>query len=110
MFSEIIFFLSSVMKWKKLDPNFGSITSLRVFKKKLIMFIRPSPNSVFNCHRRKEIKYLLRLCIGLSQLISITSSILPKIVCVAVLMCIGLSTPHPQKHHPPLSCQATPLP
>ena len=31
-------------------------------------FIRPSPNSVFNCHNCKGIKYLTRLRLGLSHL------------------------------------------
>ena len=39
-----------------------------VFKKCLFKFIRPSPNSVFNCHNCKGIKYLTRLRLGLSHL------------------------------------------
>ena len=31
-------------------------------------FIRPSPNSAFNCHNYKGIKYHTRLCLGLSHL------------------------------------------
>ena len=38
------------------------------FKKSLLKFIRPSPNSVFNCHNCKGIKYLTRLRLGLSHL------------------------------------------
>ena len=34
----------------------------------MIDFIRPSPNSVFNCHNRKGIKYITRLCLGLNRL------------------------------------------
>ena len=36
--------------------------------KNLIDFIRTSPNSVFNCHNRKGIKYLTRLRLGLNRL------------------------------------------
>ena len=62
------FFQSTVIEWNKLDPNLRSITSLSVSKKNLLKFIRPSPNSVFNCHNCKGIKYLTRLPLGLSQL------------------------------------------
>ena len=55
-------FPSTVIKWNKLDPN------LSVFKRSLLKFIRPSPNSVFNCHNCKGIKYLTRLHLGLSHL------------------------------------------
>ena len=60
------FFPSTVIEWNKLDPNLRSATSLSVFKKNFLKFIRPSPNSVFNCH--KGIKYLTRLRLLLSHL------------------------------------------
>ena len=50
------FFPSTVIEWNKLDPNLRSAASLSVFKKNLLKFIRPSPNSVFNCHNYKGIK------------------------------------------------------
>ena len=62
------FFPSTVIEWNKLDPNLRSAASLSVFKKNLLKFIRPSRNSVFNCHNCKEIKYLTRLRLGLSHL------------------------------------------
>ena len=62
------FFPSTVIEWNKLDPNLRSAASLSVFKKNLLKFIRPSPNSVFNCHNCKGIKYLTRLRLGLSHL------------------------------------------
>ena len=34
----------------------------------MLKFIRPSPNSVFNCHSCKGIKYLTKLRLGLSHL------------------------------------------
>ena len=67
-FSKILFFLSTVIGWNKLDLNFRSAASLSAFKKKLLKFIRPSPNSVFNCHNCKGNKYLTRLRLGLSHL------------------------------------------
>ena len=61
------FFPSTVIEWNKLDSNLRSPTSLSVFKKNLLKFIRPSPNSIFNCHNCKGIKYLTRLRLGLSH-------------------------------------------
>ena len=65
---NILFFPSTFIEWNKLDSNFRSVTSLSVFKNKFLMFITPSPNSVFNCYNRKGIKYLTRLRLGLSHL------------------------------------------
>ena len=59
-------FSSTVIEWNQLDPNLQSAASLNVFKKNS-KFIRPSPNSVFNCHNCKVIKYLTRLRPGLSH-------------------------------------------
>ena len=67
-FFKSSFFPSVVIEWSKLDPNLRSAASLSVFKKNLLKFIRPSPNSVFNCHNCKGIKHLTRLCLGLSHL------------------------------------------
>ena len=36
-------------------------------KKSLLQFVRPSPNSLFNCHSPKGIKFELRLQLGLSH-------------------------------------------
>ena len=67
-FSKILFFSIYCYWLDKLDPNLRSDASLRVFKKDLWKFARPSPNSTFNCHNRKRIKYLTRLRLGLSHL------------------------------------------
>ena len=67
-FLKKIFFPSTVIEWKKLDPNLQSAASLSVFKKNLLKFVRPSPNSVFNCHNCKGFKYFTRLRLGLSHL------------------------------------------
>ena len=68
-FSKIIFFPSTIIEWNKLDPHLRSAASLGAVKKNLLKFIRPSPNSVFNCHNCKGIKYLTRLHLGPSQLL-----------------------------------------
>ena len=67
-FSKNSFFPSSVIEWNKLDPILRSTASLSVFKNNLLKFIRPSRNTVFNCHNCKEIKNLARLRLGLSHL------------------------------------------
>ena len=38
------------------------------FKKSILKFIRPSSNSIFNCHSPKGIKLIARLRLGLSHL------------------------------------------
>ena len=49
--------------------NFWSVTSLNVFKENLLKkFIRSSPKWVFDFHKCKGIKYLIRLCLGLIYL------------------------------------------
>ena len=35
--------------------------SIKTFKKRILSFIKPSPNTTFNCHNAKEIKLLSRL-------------------------------------------------
>ena len=67
-FFKNTFFPSTAIEWNKLDPNLRSAASLSAFKKNLLKFIRPSPNSVFNCHNCKRIKYLTRQHLGLSHL------------------------------------------
>ena len=46
-------------------PNLNSLSS---FKSRILKFIRPNPNSIFNCHNPKAIKYLSRIKLGLSYL------------------------------------------
>ena len=41
---------------------------MNVFKNSLFKFIRPSVNSVFNCHNPRGVKLLTRLRLGLSHL------------------------------------------
>ena len=67
-FFKNYFFPSTVIEWNRLDPNLRSATSLSVFKKNLLKFVRSLPKSVFNCHSCKGIKYLTRLRLGLSYL------------------------------------------
>ena len=62
------FFFSAVIEWNKLDLNIRNSESLNVFKNSLLKFIRPSGNSVFNCHNPRGVRLLTRLRLGLSPL------------------------------------------
>ena len=53
-FFKNYFFLSTVIEWNMLDPNLRSAASLSVFKKNLLKFIGPSPNSAFNFHEPQK--------------------------------------------------------
>ena len=51
-----------------LDNNIQNSESVSAFKKQILKFIRPSPNSTFNVHNPHGIKLLTRLRVGLSHL------------------------------------------
>ena len=52
------FFPSTVIEWNKLDNNIRNSESVSAFKKQILKFIRPSPNSTFNVHNSHGIKLL----------------------------------------------------
>ena len=62
------FFPSTVIEWNKLDNNIRNSESVSVFKKQILKFIRPSPNSTFTGHNPHGIEPLIRLRVGLSHL------------------------------------------
>ena len=62
------FFPSAISEWNKLDLNIRNSASLNAFKKKLLNFIQPCANSIFDIHNPLEIKLLTRLRLGLSPL------------------------------------------
>ena len=62
------FFPSVIAEWKKLDSDIWNLNSLSLLKSRILKFIRPNPNSIFNCHNPKAIKYLSRIRFGLSHL------------------------------------------
>ena len=66
-FFKKIVFPSTVIEWNKLYPNVQSASSLSNFKKNLLKFIRSYHHNAFNFHNCKEIKYLIRLRVGLSH-------------------------------------------
>ena len=62
------FFLSTIIEWNNLDLNLRNSDTYGTFKNVILKFIRPSPNSVFECHNLQGIKFLRRLRLGLSHL------------------------------------------
>ena len=62
------FFSSAITEWNKLDCLVKNADSFHVFKKHILDFIRPLPNSIFNIHNPLGIKYLTTLRIGFSHL------------------------------------------
>ena len=67
-FFKNYFFPSAIIEWNNLDPNLRNSKSISIFKEKILNFIRPSPNSFFDCHIPKGIKLTTRLRLGLSHL------------------------------------------
>ena len=57
-----------IIEWNKLDPYLRKAESLSVFKTNILKFIRPPPNSVYNCHDPKGFEFLIRFNLGLSYL------------------------------------------
>ena len=66
-YSENSFFLSSLLEWNKPEFNISNSTSLNTFKKKLLSFIWPYANNIFNTYNLLGIKLWTRLHLGLSQ-------------------------------------------
>ena len=67
-FFKNTFFPSTIIEWNKLDPEIRNSASFHSFKERILKFIRPAPNSIFQCHNPKGIKYLTRLRVNLSNL------------------------------------------
>ena len=61
-------FIKNFIEWNKLGPGLRKAESLSLFKTNIFQFIRPSPNSVYNCHNPKGLKFITRLRLGLSHL------------------------------------------
>ena len=67
-FAKNSFFPSAITEWNKLDCYIRNADSFKVFKKRLLSFIRPVPNSIYNIHNPLGGKYLTRLRIRFSHL------------------------------------------
>ena len=66
-FFKNTFFTSIIIEWNKLDRAIRNSTSFNSFKESILKFIRPAPNSIFQCHNPKGIKYLTRLRVNFSH-------------------------------------------
>ena len=55
------FFPSSIIEWNNLDPKLRNSGNFGNFKNDILKFIRPKPNSFFNCSNLKGIRLITRL-------------------------------------------------
>ena len=62
------FFPSTINEWKNLDPDIRNSEVVGFFKIKILKFIWPKPNSIYNYHNPKRIRLVTRLRLGLSHL------------------------------------------
>ena len=62
------YFPSVVNEWNNLDKSIKNSESFSVIKRNILKFIRPSPNSIFNCHNPNGVKLLTRSRLGLIRL------------------------------------------
>ena len=58
----------SAIEWNNVDPNLRNSKGISVFKEKLLTFIQPSPNCLFDINNPKGIKLITRLRFGLGHL------------------------------------------
>ena len=61
-------FPSTVIEWNKLNNNIQNSESVSALKKKILKFIRPSPNRTVNVHNHHGIKLFTKLRVRLSHL------------------------------------------
>ena len=62
------FFPSTLNDWFNLDINIRNSESIPLFKYRLLSFIRPVQNSIYNIFNPKGLKFLTRLRLGLTHL------------------------------------------
>ena len=67
-FFEDSFFPAVIIEWNNLDINVRNCSSINVFKKEPLKFIRKEPNFTYNIDDTKGLKLLTRLRFGLSKL------------------------------------------
>ena len=58
---------STIIEWSKVNHNIRNSSNFNIFRKIILKFIRPSANSLFNCHNPKGIKFITTLWLGLSH-------------------------------------------
>ena len=62
------FYPNSLLEWNRLDPEIKESPSLSIFRKRLLLKIRPFHNSVYGIYNPKGISYLTQVRVGLSKL------------------------------------------
>ena len=62
------YFPPTIIEWNKLDSNICNSETLKIFKSKILQFIRPTGNSIFSCHNPIGVKLHTRLRLGPSHL------------------------------------------
>ena len=72
-FLKSSFFPSTIIEWNKLDHNIGNSTNIILklaigIRNIILKFISLYANSFFNSYNHKEIKFVIRLWLGLSHL------------------------------------------
>ena len=55
-------------EWNKLDPAIRHSESLSIFMENILHFIKPVPNTIYNCHNPQGVKLITRLRLGLRHL------------------------------------------
>ena len=62
------FFPSCIFNWNQLNPDIKNSSSLKIFKRALLKFIRPKAANVYKIYHLRGLKLLTRLRLGLSHL------------------------------------------
>ena len=62
------FFPSTLNDWFSLDIDIRNSDSISLFKSRLLSFIRPVQNKIYNIFDPEGLKFLIRLRVGLSHL------------------------------------------
>ena len=82
------FFPSTISEWNKLYTDLCSSESLSILRKNILQFIRPAPNSVWNCYNSKGIKLIMWLWLGRLKNISSTIIFEIRLIPYAVVVMI----------------------
>ena len=61
------FYPDCISEWNTLDPEIRSAPSVAVFKRKLLLTIRPPVRSIFGIHDPIGVSYLSQIRVGLSN-------------------------------------------
>ena len=66
---KFLFFTSRTIEWNNLDQELKNNETHKLLRSNIAIFIRPSPNSFFNCRNIKPIQFVTRLRLDLSHLL-----------------------------------------